>query len=174
MRGQVIHFSSQRSRLNLSLSSGKAGPPVRRDPLYISRNPGPTRRRVVGRSLREIPALISHGHLYLAIPPLYRISQGGKIFYARDDKHKEDILKKEFKSNAKPDISRFKGLGEMMAAQLKETTMRRGNRTLLRVVVPTDAAADTGDLVERLMGKKPELRFQYITENAEFARDLDI
>src|SRR5947209_8329367 len=72
---------------------------------------------------RQMPKLIEKGHLYLAVPPLYRLSQGGKIFYARDDKHKDDLIKKEFHANAKVEVSRFKGLGEMMPAQLKETTM---------------------------------------------------
>ena len=74
---------------------------------------------------RQMPKLIENGHLYLAVPPLYRLSHGGKTFYARDDKHKDELLKKEFHANAKVEIGRFKGLGEMMAAQLKETTMDR-------------------------------------------------
>ena len=81
----------------------------------------------------QMPKLIDGGHLYLAVPPLYRLSHGGKTFYARDDKHKDEILKKEFHANAKVEIGRFKGLGEMMAAQLKETTMDPKKRTLLRV-----------------------------------------
>ena len=80
-----------------------------------------------------MPKLIDNGHLYLAVPPLYRLSHGGKTFYARDDKHKDELLKKEFHANAKVEIGRFKGLGEMMAAQLKETTMDPRKRTLLRV-----------------------------------------
>ena len=79
--------------------------------------------------------LIERGHLYLAVPPLYRLSHGGKTFYARDDKHKDELLKKEFRANAQVEIGRFKGLGEMMAAQLKETTMDPRKRTLLRVKV---------------------------------------
>ncbi len=123
---------------------------------------------------REIPQLIAEGHLYLALPPLFRLSHGGKTFYARDEKHRDEILKKEFKANAKVEIGRFKGLGEMLPGQLKETTMKPGARTLLRVVIPDEEKEDTGDLVERLMGKKPELRFQYIQEHAQFATDLDI
>src|SRR4249920_444839 len=84
---------------------------------------------------RQMPQLIDNDHLYLAVPPLYRLAHGGKIFYARDDKHKAEILKKEFHANAKVEVSRFKGLGEMMPAQLKETTMDRRKRTLLRVVL---------------------------------------
>ena len=84
---------------------------------------------------RQMPKLIEGGNLSLAVPPLSRLSHGGKIFYARDDKHKDVLLKKEFHPNAKVEVSRFKGLGEMMAAQLKETTMDAGKRTLLRVVL---------------------------------------
>jgi topoisomerase-4 subunit B len=118
---------------------------------------------------REMPALIDHRHLFLAVPPLYRLSQGTKTAYARDEAHREELLTSVFKANAKVEISRFKGLGEMMPAQLKETTMRPGARTLLQVEIGADQAKETGDLVERLMGKKPELRFQFIQENAPFA-----
>ena len=123
---------------------------------------------------REMPAMIDSGHLYLAMPPLYRLSNGGKSFYARDDAHKDQLIKSEFKSNAKVEISRFKGLGEMMPAQLKETTMKVGSRTLLKVMIADDDREETADLVERLMGKKPELRFQYIQEHAQFAKDIDV
>jgi topoisomerase-4 subunit B len=117
---------------------------------------------------REMPELITEGHLYLAMPPLYRLTQGTKTIYARDDADRDRLLKTEFKSS-KVDISRFKGLGEMMPAQLKETTMRPGHRTLIRV--ETAKGDDTDDLVEKLMGKKAELRFQFIQENAAFAKD---
>jgi topoisomerase-4 subunit B len=120
---------------------------------------------------REMPELIRGGHLYLAMPPLYRLTQGGKTIYARDDADRERILKSEFRSNAKVEVSRFKGLGEMMPSQLKETTMRRGHRTLVQVEIAGNDAKTTENLVERLMGKKPELRFQFIQENAEFARE---
>jgi len=123
---------------------------------------------------REMPQLISQGHLYLAMPPLYRITQGSKTEYARDDAHREQLLKTVFKGNAKIDIGRFKGLGEMMPAQLKETTMKPGNRTLVRVEIAERERKHTEDLVERLMGKKPELRFQYIQENAQFAMNVDV
>jgi topoisomerase IV subunit B len=125
---------------------------------------------------RQMPKLIENGHLYLAVPPLYRLSHGGKIFYARDDKHKDELLKKEFHPNAKVEISRFKGLGEMMAAQLKETTMDPRKRTLLRVRVVDDDRKATDRSVERLMGNKPEARFEFIQERAEFASDqiLDV
>ena len=125
---------------------------------------------------REMRGLIDNGHLYLAVPPLYRLSHGGKNFYARDDKHRDEILKKEFHANAKVEISRFKGLGEMMAAQLKETTMDPKKRTLLRVVLVADDQKDTEKSVERLMGTKPESRFAFIQERAEFAAEelLDV
>jgi topoisomerase-4 subunit B len=118
---------------------------------------------------RQTPKLIEGGKLYLAVPPLYRLSHGGKIFYARDDKHKEVLLKKEFHANAKVEVSRFKGLGEMMAAQLKETTMDPGKRTLLRVVLVDKELKPTARSVERLMGTKAEARFEFIQEKAEFA-----
>jgi topoisomerase-4 subunit B len=125
---------------------------------------------------REMRGLIDNGHLYLAVPPLYRLSHSGKNFYARDDKHRDEILKKEFHANAKVEISRFKGLGEMMAAQLKETTMDPKKRTLLRVVLVADDQKDTEISVERLMGTKPESRFAFIQERAEFASEelLDV
>jgi topoisomerase-4 subunit B len=123
---------------------------------------------------RELPELIRGGHLYMAVPPLYKITQGGKTLYARDDAHKDELLKKEFTGKGKIEISRFKGLGEMMPAQLKETTMARGKRTLLRVTVPDSEAKETAGAIDRLMGNKPELRFQFIQERAAFAHDLDI
>jgi len=120
---------------------------------------------------REMPGLIDDNRLFLAMPPLYRLTQGGKTIYARDDADRERILKKEFRAGAKVEVSRFKGLGEMMPAQLKETTMRPGHRTLLQVHIPADDGKKTENLFERLMGKKPELRFQFIQENAEFAKE---
>jgi topoisomerase-4 subunit B len=125
---------------------------------------------------RQMPQLIHNGHLYLAVPPLYRLSHGGKIFYARNDKHRDEILKKEFHANAKVEVSRFKGLGEMMAAQLKETTMDPRKRTLLRVRLVVDDQKATDKSVERLMGTKPEARFAFIQERAEFADEelLDV
>ncbi len=123
---------------------------------------------------REMPGLIAGGHLFLALPPLYRMTQGGKTVYARDDADRERLLKSEFRSNGKVEISRFKGLGEMMPQQLKETTMRPGHRTLIQVNIADGDQDTTEDLVERLMGKKPEMRFQFIQENAAFAKDVDI
>jgi topoisomerase-4 subunit B len=125
---------------------------------------------------RQMPKLLENGHLYLAVPPLYRLSHGGKTVYARDDAHKDELLKKEFHANAKVEIGRFKGLGEMMASQLKETTMDPGKRTLLRVVLLTEDREDTANSVERLMGTKAEARFAFIQEKAEFAAEelLDV
>ncbi|GGB54369.1 DNA topoisomerase 4 subunit B [Roseibium aquae] len=123
---------------------------------------------------REMPELISHGHLFLAVPPLYRLTQGGKTLYARDDAHKDDLLATAFKGKGKIDIGRFKGLGEMLPAQLKETTMDPSKRSLLRVKIEENDEQDARAAVERLMGNKPEARFRFIQENAEFAEDLDI
>jgi len=120
---------------------------------------------------RELPKLIDEGHLFLAMPPLYRLTQGSQSVYARDDAHREQLLKSAFKGNGKIEVSRFKGLGEMPMSQLKETTMRPGHRTLVQVQIAGDARKETENLVERLMGKKPELRFAFIQENAKFARD---
>jgi topoisomerase-4 subunit B len=122
---------------------------------------------------RTMPDLIRAGRLYLALPPLYRLSHGGKSMYARDDAHRDELMETEFRGK-KPEISRFKGLGEMMPAQLKETTMDPAKRTLARVTLPR-AEETVESLVEALMGRKPELRFQFIQENAEFAQaDLDV
>jgi topoisomerase-4 subunit B len=123
---------------------------------------------------RQMPRLIDHGHLYLAIPPLYRLTQGAKTIYARDDAHKDELLKTVFKSNQKVEIGRFKGLGEMMPAQLKETTMDPTKRTMLRVQIVPEDRPETADSVERLMGVKAEPRFAFIQERAEFANELDI
>ncbi len=130
---------------------------------------------------KEMPALIENGHLYLALPPLYRLTQGAKSLYARDDAHKDALIKKEFNARAKIEISRFKGLGEMPASQLRDTTMQPGKRTLLRVMLAGGKGAkDAGDvretakLVETLMGRKPELRFAYIQEHAQFVEDIDV
>jgi topoisomerase-4 subunit B len=122
---------------------------------------------------RTMPGMIRAGRLFLALPPLYRISHGGKAVYARDLAHRDELLATTFKGR-KPEISRFKGLGEMMPAQLKETTMDPRTRTLARVTLPREEEL-VEDLVERLMGRKPEARFQFIQENAEFASaDLDV
>ena len=122
---------------------------------------------------RTMPDMIRAGRLYLALPPLYRLSHGGKTAYARDDAHKDELLATMFKGK-KPEIGRFKGLGEMMPAQLKDTTMDPAKRILARVTLPRSEEAVEA-LVETLMGRKPELRFSFIQENAEFAADdLDV
>ena len=141
----------------------------------------------------QMRGLIEKGHLYLAQPPLYRLTSGNVSEYARDDAHKDELLKTTFKDKKKVDISRFKGLGEMPAASLKETTMSPASRTLLRVTIPDAMAAlgltedmideadgrqsptaEIDDLVDRLMGKNADARFQFIQENAEFVQDIDI
>ena len=139
---------------------------------------------------REMATLVDNGHLFLALPPLYRMTQGEVTLYARDDAHREELMKTAFNGRGKVEISRFKGLGEMPARFLRATTMDPAQRTLLRVTLPsrphsdlTDPAAiETPDegfhrterLVEALMGRRPELRFDYIQKNARFARDLDL
>jgi topoisomerase-4 subunit B len=121
---------------------------------------------------QEMPKLIDDGHLYLALPPLYRISHGAKVLYAMDDPHKDVLLETEFKGK-KPDITRFKGLGEMPYVHLRETTMDPKTRTLLQVKVLQDRE-ETRDSVDRLMGTKPEARFEFIQANAQYVTDLDI
>jgi topoisomerase-4 subunit B len=115
---------------------------------------------------RELPELVRHGHVFLARPPLYRLTQGAKTVYAMDDADKERLTKSAFKANAKVEVSRFKGLGEMPPAFLKDTTMNRRTRSLLQVVLPPERRAETVELVEALMGRKPELRFRFIQDNA--------
>jgi len=122
---------------------------------------------------RTIPDLVRAGKLYLALPPLFRLSHGGKTAYARDEAHKDELLATLFKGR-KPEVGRFKGLGEMMPAQLKETTMDPATRTLARVGL-SEGEVSVNELVETLMGRKPELRFRFIQENAEFAAaDVDV
>jgi topoisomerase IV subunit B len=139
---------------------------------------------------REMPKLIDNGHLYLALPPLYRLTQGEVTLYARDDAHREELLRSGFTGRGKIEVSRFKGLGEMPARYLKTTTMDPAHRTLLKVRIRSraDGAAEDGAvateaehpcarttaLVETLMGRRPELRFDYIQQNARFVRDLDL
>ena len=141
----------------------------------------------------QMRPMIEKGQLYLALPPLYRLSAGGNTVYARNDEHKEELMKTVFKGKSKVDTSRFKGLGEMPASQLKETTMNPASRTLVRVALPhamealgitaelaksdgefKDGNAEVDDLVERLMGRNPEARFLFIQERAEFVQDIDI
>jgi topoisomerase-4 subunit B len=123
---------------------------------------------------KELPELVRQERIHLAQPPLYRLQAGGKTVYARDDADKDRLIRREFKANQKVDVSRFKGLGEMPPASLKETTMDPKRRTLLKVVLPPEERARTSELIEALMGRKPELRFRFIQERAAFAKDLDI
>src|SRR5204862_4553346 len=129
---------------------------------------------------REMPKLIENGHLFLAQPPLYRITKGGRTEYAMDDAQKEQVIRDVF-GGGKTEITRFKGLGEMQSVHLRETTMDPTKRVLLKVDVPTTVDAEqrregmkTEKLVEDLMGRKPEKRYEFIQENAKFARDLDV
>ncbi len=123
---------------------------------------------------RQTPQMIEEGHLYLAVPPLYRLSQGPKVAYARDEKHKEELIKKEFGGRGKIEVSRFKGLGEMLASQLKETTMDPAKRQLLQVRLLEDEKKTTATIVEQLMGNKPEERFKFISERAEFVSETEL
>jgi topoisomerase-4 subunit B len=125
---------------------------------------------------RQMQQLIETGHLYLAVPPLYKLTQGSRIAYARNDRHKDELLKGEMSGRAKVEVSRFKGLGEMLPGQLKETTMDPRKRTLLRVTVEDTERATIARIVEQLMGNRPEERFKFISERAEFVSEegLDI
>ena len=136
---------------------------------------------------KEMPQLIKDGNLYLAMPPLYRISQGGKTAYARNDEHKDNLLKTEFSGSGKIEINRFKGLGEMPPHQLKQTTMDPASRTLIRVTLPDDLdtkekrklkqkpdGKSTDALVESLMGRRPELRLKFIEQNATKLNFVDV
>ena len=124
----------------------------------------------------QMRPMIDKGHLYLACPPLYRLTQGAHRVYVADDAEKEAMLTKGPGGRGKIDVQRFKGLGEMDAKDLKDTTMNPKTRKLIRVSIDEEEGGETGDLVERLMGKKPELRFQFIQENAQFADadELDV
>jgi topoisomerase-4 subunit B len=123
--------------------------------------------------LREMPGLIEAGHLYLAQPPLFRIAAGGEFAYARDETDRDRLLQNKFK-NRKVEISRFKGLGEMSARQLKETTMDPARRTLLKVEIDPETGGLAVRLVDDLMGRKPELRLAFIQDNAKLAPELDV
>ncbi|MGH1367566.1 MAG: DNA topoisomerase IV subunit B [Maritimibacter sp.] len=122
----------------------------------------------------QMRPMIDQGHLYLACPPLYRLTQGAKRVYVADDAEKDVMMAKGLGGKGKIDVQRFKGLGEMDAKDLKDTTMNPETRKLIRVTIDEDEPGETGDLVERLMGKKPELRFEYIQENAKFVQELDV
>jgi topoisomerase IV subunit B len=123
---------------------------------------------------KELPELVRHGHIYLAQPPLYRLTQGAKSIYAMDDDDREQKMRRAFKAGTKVDVSRFKGLGEMPPAQLKETTMDPAKRTLLKVMAIPEMRAATNDLVESLMGRRPELRFAFIQERARTVEEVDV
>ncbi|MGE3874390.1 MAG: DNA topoisomerase IV subunit B [Parvibaculaceae bacterium] len=125
---------------------------------------------------RQMPQLIEEGHLYLAVPPLYKLAQGAKTAYARNDQHKDELLKGDFSGRGKVEISRFKGLGEMLPGQLKETTMDPAKRALLRVQVLGDEKTTIAKVVEQLMGNKPEERFKFISARAKFVSEeaLDV
>ena len=122
----------------------------------------------------EIPEIIDEGKLFIAVPPLYKISQGKKVYYAKDDNHRDKIIKENFDKTKKIEINRFKGLGEMMPAQLKETTMLPGNRTLLRITNPENRKIVSKTVVNNLMGNKPELRFEFIREKANLYENINI
>ena len=126
----------------------------------------------------HFPELIEKGHLYLAQPPLYRVTHNSQSYYAQTDESKNEIINKKF--SGKGIVSRFKGLGEMPPAQLKETTMSIKTRKLLKITIPkrdiheADQRRTVDDLVNILMGKKPELRFKYIQENANLVENFDV
>ncbi|GAA6190651.1 DNA topoisomerase IV subunit B [Phaeobacter sp. NW0010-22] len=122
----------------------------------------------------QMRPMIDAGHLYLACPPLFRLTQGPKRIYCIDEAEKNEWLEKGIGGKGKIDVSRFKGLGEMDAKDLKETTMDPASRVLIRVTIDEDEPGETDILVDQLMGKKPELRFQYIQENARFVEELDV
>jgi topoisomerase-4 subunit B len=121
---------------------------------------------------RQMPKLIDEGHLYLAVPPLYRLTQGAKSIYARDDADKDRLMKTGFSGRGAIEVSRFKGLGEMPMRDLRDTTMDPARRTLLRVAIASGDGPGTADAVERLMGSKPEARFAFIQERAPRAHDI--
>ena len=123
---------------------------------------------------RYMPGLIDQGRLYMAMPPLYKITQGAKTMYAIDDAHKDELLETEFTGRGKIDVGRFKGLGEMMASQLKDTTMNPATRKLAQITIDSENMPTTEALVETLMGKRADLRYQYIQDHAQFVDDLDI
>ena len=121
---------------------------------------------------QEMRALIDGGNIYLAQPPLYRLTHGAKSVYARDDDEKDRLVKMHFKGVKNIEIGRFKGLGEMLPAQLRDTTMQEDKRILLRVSIKNKE--DIAHFVDRLMGKNPEPRYHFIQENAPYIQDIDI
>ncbi|HBN22397.1 MAG TPA: DNA topoisomerase IV subunit B, partial [Holosporales bacterium] len=130
---------------------------------------------------QQMHPLITSGRIYLALPPLYRLSTKGKVVYAHDDADKERLMESEFKGNQKVEVSRFKGLGEMNWKHLKETTMDPASRSLLKVKLPQEKGLESTEtsvpvevFIENLMGRKPEKRFDFIQQNAQFVDDIDI
>jgi topoisomerase-4 subunit B len=123
---------------------------------------------------RYTPGLIEEGRLFMAMPPLYKMTAGGTTVYAIDDKHREELMNTVFKGKSKVDIGRFKGLGEMNPNQLKSTTMDPKTRTLARITIDPSALPTTEALVETLMGKRADLRFQYIQDHAQFIEEVDV
>jgi topoisomerase-4 subunit B len=122
---------------------------------------------------QEMPEMIENGHLFLAVPPLYKIAHKSDVAYARDERHRDELIATVFKGR-KPDVTRFKGLGEMDFKDLKLTTMDPRRRLLLKVAVGEDDRSTLSETVSALMGSKPEARFRFIQERAAFAKDLDI
>ena len=122
----------------------------------------------------QMRPLIDQGHLYLACPPLFRLTQGSNRVYCKDQIERDKWISEGLGGKGKIEVSRFKGLGEMDAKDLKQTTMDPTSRKLIRVSIDEDHSGETGDLVDRLMGKKPELRYQYIQSNARFVNELDV
>lgn len=189
LRGKILNVASashQRMRDNreiqdLLLALGiQAGQAYREEDLRYERVVILTDADVDGAHIASLlmtffftqtPELIANGHLYVANPPLYRLAEGDQVHYARDDAQKEEILKTRFREGKRVVISRFKGLGEMMPAQLRETAMNPDTRSLVRIRVREEEAAETQDIVTRLMGRKPEGRHRYLQENARFAQD---
>ena len=199
LRGKILNVASASTEKlganqelsDLSLALGvRAGKDFRIDDLRYGRVIIMTDADVDGAHIaallmtyfyREMPSLIEAGRLFLAQPPLYRMTQGAKTLYALDDLQREELTQSGFSARSKIEISRFKGLGEMPPAQLRETTMNPETRRLLRVELPrrdtigADARRGVDQLVNTLMGKKAELRFGYIRDHAEdVLADLDL
>ena len=126
--------------------------------------------------LRHFPALVAAGHIFVAMPPLFRVDVGKQVFYALDEEEKRLLLEKieREKIKGQVNVTRFKGLGEMLPGQLKETTMDPRKRTLLKVMIDDTVEGGTSGAVDALMGNKPEARFRFIQERAAFVEDLDV
>jgi topoisomerase-4 subunit B len=197
LRGKILNVASasaERFRLNQELSNltealgsgtGKTFDPksLRYEKIIIMTDADVDGAHIASLLItfffREIPRLIETGHLYLAVPPLYRLTRGVSTLYAREDAHRDELLRTAFAGRGEVEISRFKGRGEMPAAQLRATTMDPRTRSLLRVMLPgADDAVErtaTAQRVETLMGRRPELRFTLIQEHARFVADaLDV